>query len=81
MNMDYMDDEDPIIGEVRRARGAIADLCGNDARRIAEYCNHGAEERLAATIRKARESGARLATDDPEDPPVPLISHDDDVNR
>jgi hypothetical protein len=42
--MDYMDDEDPIVAEVRRARDAIAARCNYDPVLIDEYVHRRAKE-------------------------------------
>ena len=44
MNMDYMDDEDPIVAEVRRARDEIAAMCNYDDDLIDEYVHKRAKE-------------------------------------
>jgi hypothetical protein len=35
--MNSVDDDDPIVAEVRRAREEIAAMCDHDYKRIAEY--------------------------------------------
>ena len=42
--MDYMDDEDPIVAEVRRARAEIAAMCNYDDDLIDEYVHKRAKE-------------------------------------
>jgi hypothetical protein len=42
--MDYMDDEDPIVAEVRRARAEIAAMCNYDIGLIHEYVHQRAKE-------------------------------------
>jgi hypothetical protein len=37
MSMNSVDDDDPIVAEVRRAREEIAAMCDYDYKRIAEY--------------------------------------------
>jgi hypothetical protein len=44
MNMDYMDDKDPIVAEVRRARAEIAAMCNYDDDLIDEYVHQRAKE-------------------------------------
>jgi hypothetical protein len=42
--MDFMDDEDPIVAEVRRARAEIAAMCNYDIDLIHEYVHQRAKE-------------------------------------
>jgi hypothetical protein len=44
MNMDYMDDEDPIVAEVRRTRAKISAMCNHDPVLIDEYVHRRAQE-------------------------------------
>jgi hypothetical protein len=42
--MDYMDDEDPIVAEVRRTRAKISAMCNHDFDLIHEYVHQRAKE-------------------------------------
>ena len=43
-----MNDDSPLIAEVRRIRHEIAERCGNDIRKIIEYSKRSAQEFLSA---------------------------------
>lgn len=43
-----MDQDSPIVAEVRRIRHEIAERCGNDIRKIIEYSKRSAQEFLSA---------------------------------
>jgi len=42
-----MDQDSPIVAEVRRIRHEIAERCGNDIRKIIEYSKRSAKEFLS----------------------------------
>jgi len=54
--MDSLNDDDPIVAEVRRARDEIAATCDYDYDRIAEYVRQQARE---IRERMARQQNAR----------------------
>ena len=43
-----MNDDSPLIAEVRRIRHEIAERCGKDIRKIIEYSKRSAQEFLSA---------------------------------
>jgi hypothetical protein len=61
--MDYMDDEDPIVAEVRRTRDKIAAMCNYDPVLIDEY----AHQRAKAIQERYR--GKRGSSDEKETAP------------